>query len=112
MVMVMIMNMLKMQLKSRSSALLGNLSIGSKLNNDGSVGDDDGGNGDDGDKDDPDDDSNVENAVEIQELSFVTHLFFHWQADRCIVHGMFRRMMEMMMVMMMMMMMMMMMLGC
>ena len=104
MVMVMIMNMLKMQLKSRSSALLGNFSICSKLNNDGGVGDDDGGDGDDGDKDDPDDDSNVENAVEIQELSFVTHLFFHWQADRCIVHGMFRRMTEMMMVMMMVMM--------
>ena len=87
--------------------MLGNFSICSKLNNDGGVGDDDGGDGDDGDKDDPDDDSNVENAVEIQELSFVTHLFFHWQADRCIVHGMFRRMTEMMMVMMMMMM-----LGC
>ena len=105
MVMVMIMNMLKMQLKSRSSALLGNFSICSKLNNGGGVrdddggdDDDDGGDGDDGDKDDPDD-SNVENAVEIQELSFVTHLFFHWQADRCIVHGMFRRMMEMMMMM-------------
>ena len=54
------------------------------------------------------DDSNVENAVEIQELSFVTHLFFHWQADRCIVHGMFRRMTEMMMVMIMVMMMVMM----